>query len=63
MNEKCPFCKESKYIRYVKVRTKSRILTYVGCSNIKCCYCKLVRDEVDPLKMEDLKEMKKVDYV
>jgi hypothetical protein len=58
---KCPLCKETRYIRYIPIRTKSKILTYVGCS--KCCFCKLIREEADMLKLEDLKGAKRKEYV
>lgn len=58
---KCPLCKETKYVRYIPIKTKSKIFTYVGCS--KCCYCKLIREEIDPFKMEEIKESKRRDYV
>jgi hypothetical protein len=55
---KCPLCKETKYIRYTPVKIKGKVLTYIGCT--KCCYCKLLREEMDSTKIEDLKETQKI---
>jgi hypothetical protein len=44
---KCPLCKESKYIHYLPLKIKEKTLTYVGCS--KCCYCKLLREDIDAI--------------